>query len=126
MLFLLKALKCLISAKNSLQVVYQLFYNNNPDIAFWNFIFLLVNTIQVVKLIRERSPVKIPHEIEDIFRTKFSNMTHREFLYFWSLGKQKEITDSTVIDEGEYQKSIFLILSGQAQVQRKERIVLPF
>lgn len=116
-------LRIVLSCANSLQVVYQLFYNNNPDIAFWNFIFLLVNTIQVVKLIRERSPVKIPHEIEDIFRTKFSNMTHREFLYFWSLGKQKEITDSTVIDEGEYQKSIFLILSGQAQVQRDERII---
>ena len=116
-------LRIILSCANTLQVVYQLFYNNNPDIAFWNFIFLLVNTIQVIKLIRERSPVKIPDEIEDIFRTKFSNMTHREFLYFWSLGRQHDTTDTNVINEGEYQKSIFLILSGQAQVQRDGRVI---
>ncbi len=67
-------LRIVLSCANTMQVVYQFFYNDNPDIAFWNFVFLVVNTIQVVKLIRERSPVKIPDDIEDIFRTKFSNI----------------------------------------------------
>ena len=76
-----------------IEVFYQLQIANKPDIAFWNCLFLMINSIQVVKLIRERSPVKIPDEIDDIYRTKFSDMTQREFLYFWSLGKQKDVTD---------------------------------
>ena len=40
-------------------------------IALWNALFLAINIIQVVKTIRERSPIKIPNEIEDIYRTKF-------------------------------------------------------
>ena len=89
-----------------IEVFYQLQIANKPDIAFWNCLFLMINSIQVVKLIRERSPVKIPDEIADIYRTKFSDMTQREFLYFWSLGKQKDVTDESLIKEGEYQKSL--------------------
>ena len=79
-------LRIILSFANILQVVYQYGFNNNPDIAFWNALFLMINTIQVFKLIRERSPVKIPDEIDDIYKSKFSDMTQREFLYFWNLG----------------------------------------
>lgn len=116
-------LRIVLSFANVLQVVYQYGFNNQPDIAFWNGLFLMINTIQVFKLIRERSPVKIPDEIEDIYRTKFSDMTQREFLYFWNLGKQKDVTDAQLMKEGDYQKSLFLILSGNAQVSRDNRVI---
>ena len=116
-------LRIVLSIACFLQVIYQLGFNNNPDIAVWNTLFLITNLIQVVKLIKDRAPVKIPDDIVDIYRTKFSHMTHREFLYFWSLGKQKDVTDSTLIKEGEYQKSLFLILSGNASVSRDGRVI---
>ncbi len=116
-------LRIVLSVACFLQVIYQLGFNNNPDIAVWNTLFLITNLIQVVKLIKERAPVKIPDDIADIYRTKFSDMTHREFLYFWSLGKQKDVTDSALIKEGEYQKSLFLILSGNAAVSRDGRVI---
>ena len=116
-------LRIVLSVACFLQVIYQLGFNNNPDIAVWNTLFLITNLIQVVKLIKDRAPIKIPDDIVDIYRTKFSHMTHREFLYFWSLGKQKDVTDSTLIKEGEYQKSLFLILSGNAAVSRDGRVI---
>ena len=116
-------LRIVLSFACCLQVVYQYSFNNNPDIAFWNAAFLAINLFQVVKIIKERSPVKIPDDIVDIYRTKFSDMTHREFLYFWSLGKQKDVTDVSLINEGEYQKSLFLILSGSAAVSRDSRVI---
>ena len=116
-------LRIVLSFACCLQVVYQYGFNNNPDIAFWNASFLAINLFQVVKIIKERSPVKIPDDIVDIYRTKFSDMTHREFLYFWSLGKQKDATDVLLINEGEYQKSLFLILSGTAAVSRDSRVI---
>ena len=116
-------LRIVLSVACCLQVVYQYGFNNNPDIAFWNASFLAINLFQVVKIIKERSPVKIPDDIVDIYRTKFSDMTHREFLYFWSLGKQKDVNDILLINEGEYQKSLFLILSGTAAVSRDSRVI---
>ena len=116
-------LRIVLSCANTLQVVYQFGFNNNPNIALWNALFLFINTVQVIKIIKERSPVKIPDDIVDIYRTKFSDMTHREFLYFWSLGKQKDVTDVSLINEGEYQKSLFLILSGSAAVSRDSRVI---
>jgi hypothetical protein len=116
-------LRIVLSVACFLQVIYQLGFNNNPDIAVWNTLFFITNLIQVIKLIKERAPVKIPDDIVDIYRTKFSDMTHREFLYFWSLGKQKDVTDSALIKEGEYQKSLFLILSGNAAVSRDGRVI---
>ena len=65
-------LRIILSFANILQVVYQYGFNNNPDIAFWNALFLMINTIQVFKLVRERSPVKIPDQIDDIYKSKFS------------------------------------------------------
>ena len=50
-------------------------------------------------------------------------MTQREFLYFWNLGKQKDVTDAQLMKEGDYQKSLFLILSGNAQVSRDNRVI---
>jgi len=117
------SLRIVLSFANLLQVIYQYGFNDNPDIAAWNALFLTVNIIQVVKLMKERAPVKLPDDIDDIYRTKFSDMTHREFLYFWSLGKQKDVTDSSIIKEGEYQKNLFLILSGNASVSRDDRII---
>jgi len=116
-------LRIVLSVACCLQVVYQYGFNNNMDIAFWNASFLAINLFQVVKIIKERSPVKIPDDIVDIYRTKFSDMTHREFLYLWSLGKQKDVNDVTLINEGEYQKSLFLILSGTAAVSRDSRVI---
>ena len=116
-------LRIVLSFANILQVVYQYGFNNNPDIAFWNALFLMINTIQVFKLVRERSPVKIPDQIDDIYKSKFSDMTQREFLYFWNLGQQKDVTDAQLMKEGDYQKSLFLILSGNAQVSRDGRVI---
>ncbi len=116
-------LRIVLSFANVLQVVYQYGFNDNPDIAVWNALFLIINIIQVVKLIKERAPIKIPDDIEDIYRTKFSDMTHREFLYFWSLGKQRDVEDCSIIKEGEYQKNLFLILSGNASVSRDDRVI---
>ena len=61
-------LRIVLSFACSLQVVYQLGFNNNPDIAVWNALFLATNLIQVVKLIKERSPVKIPDDIENLIK----------------------------------------------------------
>ena len=88
------------------------------DIVFWNSIFTIVNAIHIMRIINDRKPVKIPKEIEDLYKKIFNNLTTKEFIYFWNLGQNYVKNDPIIIKEGECQKNLFLLLSGSANVIR--------
>ena len=78
----------LISAQVSL-FCYALMQGHNL-VAFWNFIFVGINVVQVIRIMRERKPIEIDPELVDLYKTTFHSMTPREFVYFWGLGQIKE------------------------------------
>ena len=57
--------------------------NGNYNIAFWNFLFVMVNIIQIIIIYRERQRLEIPEEVQDIYDAVFHTNTNRQFLYFW-------------------------------------------
>lgn len=93
------------------------------DIVFWNSIFTIVNAIHIVRIINDRKPVKIPKEIEDLYKKIFKNLTTKEFIYFWNLGQDYVKNESIIIKEGECQKNLFLLLSGSANVIRNSKTI---
>ena len=112
-------LRCVLISANTLQVFYQFGFNaNTNNVGSWNALFLAINVFQVIKLIRERRPVVLPDVIADLHSGIFADMTQREFLYFWQLGKQGKLSDTHIMREGEKQKSLFLVLSGEPLVKR--------
>ena len=66
---------------------YHYYYANNQYAAFWTAVFVIVNTYNIVKIIIDRRPKIIPDEIRDLYEGIFSNLTTREFLYFWNMGR---------------------------------------
>jgi len=94
---------------------------SNMSIVIWNTIFILINVYQSVILIKQRRPVIIPDEIIDIYERVFSEMTKREFIYFWQIGKKVVFDREIIIKEGERQDNLFLILEGEAQVASNNR-----
>ena len=96
-------------------VVYALLVNNRM-VAFWNIIFFFINTIQVVRLIRERRPIELPSGLTDLYEKIFSAMSRREFLFFWNMGSIKEISENLLIRKGDYLHELSLILSGSVNV----------
>jgi len=88
----------------------------NHVIAGWNAVFLVINLVQIVRLIIERMPVKLPKELEDIYINVFNELKEREFLYFWNTGKTISITDKFLCRENQYQDELMLILDGQVSV----------
>jgi len=56
------------------------------DIAFWNILLFVINSIQLVRLIIERQPIKLSAEIDDLHKSVFHIMKSREFLSFWNMG----------------------------------------
>ena len=59
----------------------------------------------------------IPDEIRDLYEGIFSNLTTREFLYFWNMGTIRSVNDEFLIYSGEKQNNLLLVLSGTANVE---------
>ena len=91
------------------------------DIVFWNAIFTFVNVFHILRIINERKPVKIPIEIYDLYEKIFNNFTSKEFLYFWNLGYNYNENNCVIINEGDCQENLFLLLSGTANVSRNNK-----
>ena len=95
--------------------------SNNLIVAAWHVVFILLNIIQVLLLLRQRRPITIPEEVADIYVRTFSEMSKREFLYFWEIGKVLNIEPGLIVKKGSPQEFVLLILQGQAHVMRNER-----
>ena len=96
---------------------YHYYYADNQSAAFWTAIFVIVNSYNIIKIILERRPKIIPDEIRDLYDGIFSNLTTREFLYFWNMGTIKSVKDEFLIHSGEKQNNLLLVLSGTANVE---------
>ena len=96
---------------------YHYAFAQNQTAAFWTAIFVLVNSYNIVKILLDRRPKLIPKEIRDLYEGIFSNLTTREFLYFWNMGTIKSVTDGYFIHSGEKQDNLLLVLSGNAEVE---------
>ena len=97
--------------------------NGNYNIAFWNFLFVMVNIIQIIIIYRERQQLEIPEEVQDIYDTIFNINTNRQFLYFWDQGKAGFVENKTIIKAGDIQKDLMLVLNGTAEVKRDATVI---
>lgn len=95
----------------------------NQNVAFWNGLFVLINTVQVIRLIRERRPIKLSDSLEDIYQLVFTSLRRREFLYLWHMGNVNTVQDSIIIYKGKHQKNIALILDGMVEVNSENRLI---
>ena len=108
-------LRSILMSGQLLLACYAIMINNHAT-AFWNTLFFLINTFQVIRLIRERKPIKLPTYLEELHKEIFSVMTQHELLYFWNLGSKKKTNNDLLIQEGEHLDELLLILSGNVDV----------
>ncbi len=95
--------------------------SRNYSVAVWNALFILINIYQAFVLLQQRKPVTLPADIQDIYENVFSEMSRREFLYFWQTGTIFERRRGRIIERGRHQDQVLLILEGEAQVIRDRR-----
>ncbi len=91
-----------------------------PPVA-WNVVFLSINTVQIVRIIRERRPIELPSELVDLYESVFRSMRPREFLLFWETGTQRRVVDAPIVREGEAPEALLFIISGTARVVKGGR-----
>jgi len=98
-------------------------FSENFNVASWNFLFIAVNIFMIIRILDERRSRFIPHEIKDIKNTIFKNLTSKEFLYLWSLGKINSSEKGIILDEGIKQNKLMFILSGKALVKSNGKLL---
>lgn len=89
---------------------------DNSVVAIWNSGFLLINVVQVIRLLNERKPITLPENLEEIYNSNFNTLRRKEFLNFWNIGQIHKENNIKLCEEGKIQKEIHLILNGEVSV----------
>tara|TARA_Y100000996_G_C22407511_1_gene595788 strand:+ start:216 stop:863 length:648 start_codon:yes stop_codon:yes gene_type:complete len=111
-------LRVVLACSHSMIFINNYYYAQNYNVAIWNFIFIIVNIIQVIRIYDDRKPRMIPNDMEDLYRNLFKSFTSKEFLYLMNLGERETISNQKIISLGQQQKDLLLVLNGQASVMR--------
>jgi hypothetical protein len=115
-------LRFIIIFAEALSITYGLTIGN-MTIAGWNSLFIAINIIWVARLIKERKPVAIPDYLDFFYKNIFTNLTGREFLYFWHMGRISVIEDEYLCRQNQVQSELILILDGKVSVLKDGREV---
>jgi CRP-like cAMP-binding protein len=87
-----------------------------PSIAGWNALFVLINTVWVARIIRERQAVEVPGALKAIYDRHFAALTAAEFLRFWDEGERKTARDRQLVASGQRPVALYFLLQGEAAV----------
>jgi len=93
------------------------------DVAVWNGLFVVVNSMQVARVVRERRPIELPAHLLDIYEKVFAGLRRREFLYFWDTGTVTRANDALLVKQGQPQDKLALVLEGTVQVVSEGAVV---
>jgi hypothetical protein len=102
-------------------LAYYAWYRGVLPIAYWNVLFVLINSGWVIRILRERAAVKLPEELQALHERYFAALTPSEFMRFWSWGERRTQTDTTLVVEGEQPQALYFLLRGEVAVRRGAR-----
>lgn len=94
---------------------------------FWQSLFILINTVWSIRLIRERRGVHFSEEERELYQTIFRNFSPLEFMKLLRIGQwQNHEVGDIVAKRGEDLTHVMLIYNGGAEVQqaRGHRVLL--
>ena len=95
--------------------------NGLHSIAFWNWLFVLINTIWVIRILKERHAIELPAELKPIYEKHFAALTPAEFLRFWSWAERNTASDIKLVTKGIRPNALFFLLNGEASVSQNEK-----
>lgn len=108
-------LRSLFIAAQVIVITYALGRGIYP-IAGWNAIFLVINAVWVVIILRERRTIVLPPDLADLYARHFAALTPREFLRWWQEGRRESLRDRVMARAGELPDSLYFVLSGVVRV----------
>lgn len=99
------------------------FHRGVLPIAWWNVVFVAINSVWVVRILRERAAVRLPAELAELHAKYFSALLPQEFMRLWVSGESKLLTDAALMKEGARPDALYFVLRGEVLVAHGARAV---
>ena len=64
---------------------------DNSIIIAWITLFTIINTFQIIRILRERRDIKLAPETDYFYQRIFYDLTKKEFQILWNQGERKKI-----------------------------------
>lgn len=94
----------------------------NYIVVFWMSMFVVINILQVIRILLEKRPVKLSQDIKDLYENLFDEMTTREFMLFWKMGEKKTLEpDKYLCHDDVPIEEIVLVTDGDVEVVKNEK-----
>jgi hypothetical protein len=92
-----------------------------PWIAFWNAVFVVINSVWVVRILRERRAVELPPDLRAWHERCFAALPAPAFLRFWNDGQELRRQDVRLVHANERPDSLYFLLEGEVRIRDGER-----
>ncbi len=87
-------------------------------VIYWNLIFIAINVMQIIIILKERSGVRFTDEEKELYETLFKNFAPFEFMKLLRLGKWVDAKDGQVlVEEEKTLEQVVLIYNGLLSVE---------
>jgi hypothetical protein len=112
-------------ASSAIAMPYFLFQPTPLWAAFgWSVLFTVINVYQSWRLFRERRPVQLSAEEEEVRRLVFPDLPRREVLRVINIGSwANRALGERMIERGKSVDAISLIVQGRVQMSTEERVL---
>jgi CRP-like cAMP-binding protein len=104
----------LVVAQSTLSVY--AFAHDVPAIGAWNVVFVVINTIWVIRILRERRAVQLPADLVELHARHFLALTPQEFLRFWAMGQHQVLDQAALTVSQQNPKALYFMLAGEVSV----------
>ena len=89
----------------------------------WNSVYLAINLYHITLLLLDKTTINLPVETRDLYHQVFSSLSTREFKKLILTNPFGAIKDKVIICETEKTNQLFLILKGQVNIVKSEKII---
>lgn len=109
-------LRTILVAAQSTLATYA-WFTDRPSMAAWNALFVIINALWVLRILRERRDVQLPEPLRTIHQRHFAAFSAQEFLRFWSQGETRTAIDTRLVAQGTLPGDLMFIEHGEARVE---------
>ncbi len=97
------------------------YFRGIGSIAAWNAVFVVINTVWVLRILRERRAVMLPPELEQLRQRHFLALDPPDFLRLWQMGERQTLSGAHLTRHGETPPALYFLLRGAVVVRQGER-----
>lgn len=115
-------LRAVLAAAQTNLCLYAVFHGLQ-GMAAWNGLFVLINLVWVLRIVRERRAVVLPADLREWHARHFAALAPGDFLRLWEQGALESLSDVILVSEGEKPGALYFILEGQVLIAGRGHVI---